>query len=62
MLPSETVMRLPLLLQAKSWPAGLYSGPGLVEAVVGRMKRGGTEAESRKMWLLLAYLYETQVG
>ncbi len=39
---------------------GLYSGPGLVEAVVGRMKRGGTEAESRELWLLLAYLYEAQ--
>ncbi|KAL6759854.1 hypothetical protein V8C86DRAFT_1228689 [Haematococcus lacustris] len=52
----------PLLLKlVRSWPPGLFSAPALVDAVVARMKRSGTEgADSQELWRLLALLYESQ--
>jgi hypothetical protein len=48
-------------LQVRRWPLGLFSTPSLIDAVVGRMKRGGPGSDTRELWLLLSHLYESQV-
>ena len=47
--------------QVRAWPSGLVSASVLVDAVSGRMKRGGPGSDSRELWLLLAHLHEAQV-